>query len=372
MKIKITNGMFMAIIINLVYAKAIGLTQGSMAREVGSDMWIATILSAIQGLLVMLLVVYVIKKLPDKDIIQHSEQLLGKWFSKFIAVLVFIFFLLAFGGIMATFVYHIKDFFLPESPILIVVLAAVLIGVYGIFFGLEVISRMALLGVFSILCLNILILFGSHEDFDIRELLPILQSGVLDTIWASRHNNADWAIATMMALMLLPYVKKKDVWERAGISGIVFGCLFVVIWPILEAGVLTAEVTAQYFVSCMQMARSAHIGVFFHRYEMIMIAFFALSAITQIMITLLCASVALQRIMGLKDYRPVILPTAILLGGFGYWFVFDHARAIRLLETYWVYVAFVIAVFIPSFILLLGKILKNRIRSKSVSKETQA
>ncbi|WP_019155036.1 GerAB/ArcD/ProY family transporter [Robertmurraya massiliosenegalensis] len=372
MKVQITNGMFMAIIINLVYAKAIGLTQGSMAREVGSDMWIATIFAVLQGLLVMTIVIYLIKKMPDKDIIQHSEKLVGKWFSKLVAALVLIFFLFAFGGILATFVYHIKDFFLPESPLLVIVLAALFIGVYGIFFGLEVISRMALLGVFSVLCLNILIILGSVQDFDVRELLPTFQSGFFNTLWASRHYDADWALATMMATMLLPYVKNDKTWTRSGMAGIIYGGLFVLIWPILEAGVLTAEVAAQYFVSCMQMARSAQIGVFFHRYEMIMIAFFALSSITQIMITLLCSSIALQRLLGLKDYRPVIIPTALMLGGFGYWFVFDHARAIELLETYWIWVALGITISLPILILLLRKIFKKKVKDIEVSENTKA
>jgi spore germination protein KB len=354
--------MFMAIIINLVYAKAIGLTQGTMAREIGSDIWIATIFSSLQGLLAMMLIVYIIKKLPDRDIIQHSELLLGKWFAKGVALIVFVFFLFSYGGVMATFVYHLKDFFLPEAPILVVVLAAILMGIYGIFFGLEVLSRMALLGVFSILCLNILILIGSLADFDIRELLPTFQAGFGKTLWASRHHDADWAVATMMATMVLPHVKNKETWARSGAAGIVFGGLFVVLWPILEVGVLTAEVAAQYLVSCMQMARSAHIGFFLHRYEMIMIAFFALSSLTQIMITLLCASIAMQRLIGLKDYRPVVIPVAFILGGFGYWFVIDHHRAMSLLETYWIAVALGIAVGLPILILLLGKVFRKKLK----------
>lgn len=360
MRVQITNGMLMALIINLVYAKAIGLTQGSMAREVGSDIWIATIFSTLQGLIIMILTVYVIRKMPDKDIIQHSEQLLGKWLSKGIALLVFVFFLFAFGAVLTTFVYHLKDFFLPEAPILVIVIACILIGLYGITFGLEVVSRAALLGVFSVLCLNILVILGSFQDFDVRELFPVFQSGFTQSVWASRHNNTDWAIATMGVAMILPYVKNSKVWAKSAGAGIIYGGIFVVMWPILEAGVLTAEVTAQYFVSCMQMARSAHIGYFFHRYELVMVAFFALSSLTQIMITMLCASIAMQRMIGLKDYRPLIVPTAIIASGFGYWFVFDHERAMTLLETTWVAIAMGVAVGLPLIIFALQRILKKK------------
>ncbi|MFS0862477.1 GerAB/ArcD/ProY family transporter [Fredinandcohnia sp. 179-A 10B2 NHS] len=364
MRVQITNGMFMAIIINLVYAKAIGLTQGSMAREIGSDMWIATALSTFQGALFMLLTVLIIRRLPQSDLIEQSAVLGGKWFSKVISLLLFVFFIGAFGAVMTTFVYHLKDYFLPDAPILLFIIVPFLIGVYGIMFGLEVIGRMAVIGILSILALNILLLLGSLSNFDIRELLPVFRSGVGETLWASRHNNTDWAMATMMAALILPNVKNPKTWGKSGVAGIGYGGAFVLMWPILEAGVLSAEVTGNYIISCMQMARSAEIGLFIHRYEMIMIAFFALSSITQILMTLLCASISFQRLFNLKDYRPVIIPVGIILCAYSYWLVFDHHRAIMIMENQWVLVASVISIFVPGFVWTLGIIRKKKLLHK--------
>ncbi|MCU9612591.1 GerAB/ArcD/ProY family transporter [Caldibacillus lycopersici] len=215
--------------------------------------------------------------------------------------------------------------------------------------------------------LNILIIMGSLAEFDIRELLPTFQSGLFSTIWASRFHNTDWALAVMMASIILPLVKDKSSWKKLGLTGIAFAGLFVVIWPILEVGVLSAEVTAKYNLSCMQLARSAHIGLFFHRYEMIMVAFFALSNLTQIMMSLLCASVSLQKLIGLKDYRPTIIPVGLILGGFSYWIVFDHRRAIEFVETPWVIYAMATAIGLPLIILLLGTILKKKLRKKTTT-----
>lgn len=360
MKVQITNGMLMAIIINTVYAKAIGLTQGTMAREVGSDAWISTILATLQGVLIVWLTVIVIRRYPSGDIMDQSKLLLGKWFSKVISLIVFIFFIGAYGAIMTTYVYHLMDYFLPEAPIYLFIIIAFLVGCYAAYFGIEVIGRMALIGVFSVLSLNILLMLGSFSQFDIRELLPTFQSGVVNTIWASRHHNTDWAMATMTAAVILPYVKSHKEWGKSGSAGILFGGAFVVMWPILEVGVLSAEVTAQYIVSCMQMARSAEIGQFIHRYEMIMVAFFAISILTQIMMCFLCASTAASKLFGLKDYRPMIIPVALILSGFGFWIVFDHHRAMDFLETTWVSIALSIAFAVPIFLLILGTFLKKK------------
>ena len=365
MKVQITNGMFMAIIINAVYAKAIGLTQGTMAREIGNDIWISTIIATLLSILLIWAIVVIIKRFPSGDIMDQSKALLGGWFSKFISLFLFIFFLCSYGVIMITYVYHLMDYFLPESPAYVFIIIAFFVGAYGAFYGIEVIGRLALIGVFSVLALNILLMLGSLSKFDVYELLPTFQSGVTSTIWASRHHIADWAMVAMTVAVILPYVRSPKEWTRSSTAGFLFGGAFIVMWPILEVGVLSSEVTAQYIVSCMQMARSAKIGQFIHRYEMIMIAFFAISILTQIMMCFLCASTVASKLFGLKDYRPMILPVGLILSGFGFWIVFDHHRAMELLETSWVYVALSISIGIPVLLLILGTFMKKKLQDKN-------
>lgn len=360
----------MALIINMIYAKAIGLTQGSISREVGNDMWISTSFSILQGVLIMFITITVIKRMPNGDLIRQSGVMFGKVVEKMVATIFFLFFLLAYSIVMITFVYHLKDYFLPEAPTILFLLAAMIVGSVGIHYGLEVIGRMALLGIFSILSLNILILLGSLTQFDILELLPTFQSGLPKILWASRHHNGDWALATMMTALILPYVKDPNTWRRGGVSGSAFSGMFILMWPILEAGVLTSEVAGQYIISCMQMARSASIGLFLHRYELVMVALFALSSLTQIMMALFCASISLQRVIGLKDYRKLIFPVALILNGFGYYIVSDHRRALYFLETNWITISVSTAILLPMLIWLFGFFFRNKLNKHGQLKNT--
>ena len=371
MKIQISNGMFMALIINLIYAKAIGLTQGSMAREIGNDMWVATFLSILQGLVIMFITIKVLKRTPEHNVMQQSAMLMGKWAGKFVALLLFLFLTAAYGAVLATFVYHLNDYFLPDAPILVFVLIALLVGIYATFFRIGVIGRMALIGVLSLFLLNILILMGSISYFDIRELMPVLETGIGRTAWASRFHNTDWAIATIMAAILLPNVKDKGTWGSSGIMGLVFSGFMVILWPILEAGVLTAGVTGDYIISCMQMARSAEIGYFLHRYEMIMIAFFALSTFTQIMILYLCASVCVKELFNLKDFRPAVIPSSLILSALGYLLVTDHGRSMIFIEKYWVIGCLVFAIPFPIILWILGSIFKKKLKKKKLEAQNK-
>lgn len=360
MKTQLTNGMLLAIIVNIVYAKAIGVTQGIVARQAGGDMWIVSFISTILGLIMMILTILVIKRTPDKNIFEHTGVLVGKWGEKIVGLIFFVFFLGSFGGIMITLVYHLNDYFLPDAPILLFVIVGMFAGVFGLFYGVEVISRVAIVGIFSIATLNLLILLGSLSYFEVRHFLPVLRNGLLKSIEVTRHQNADWGMATLMVAVILPMVKEKSKWMGSSIKGILYGGLLIILWPILQMGVLSPEVTGQYIVSCMQMARSAEIGLFIHRYELIMIIFFSLSALVQIMTCLLCATISMKHFMGAKSLNKLSLPVALLLGGFGYWVVVDHIRAMDLLTYYWPNISNPIAFGVPIVLFLVGLLMKKK------------
>jgi spore germination protein (amino acid permease) len=359
--------MFLALIINMVYSKALGLTQGIMAREVGGDMWTATIFSTLQGCFMMFMTALVIRRAPELDYMGQTKKLFGTWAGKFVGLIIFLFFTGAYFTVMITYVYHLMDYFLPEIPAYLFVVVSFLIGCYGVFAGLEVIGRIAFVGVFFIIALNILLMFGTIQEFDSKELLPILESGFWRTVWASRQNDTDWAMATMMAGVIYPYVKENQIWTRSGVAGILFGGLFVLEWPILETAVLSPEVTKQYIVACMQMARSAHIGQFIQRYELFMIAFFAFSLLVQMSMCLFCTCQAVSEVLNLKSYRPVIIPVGLILNGAAYWLIIDHTRAMNFLEGPWVIFSLSIAFVLPLLLWGAGFLFKKKLQEAKVN-----
>ncbi len=361
-KEKITNGMILAIAVNLVYTKGIGVTQGIIARQVGNDMWIATALSILQGIILVWVTISIIRRIPQYNIIEQTEVMLGSLIAKLVAIVIFLFFVGAYATVLITYVYHIKDYFSPDSSILLPVVVGLIVGIYGTYKGIEVVSRFAIMGLMSILLFNVLIILGSLKDFDIKEILPIFTNGLGKNIEASIHYNTDWAMVTMVAAILYPLVNDQKTWFKSGVTGIVFGGLTVLIWPILETGVLSPEVTGQYIVSCMQLARAAEIGDFIHRYEMIMVALFSISLYVQIMVILYTASLTVAPVFKLKDIRPLIIPIGIILSAFGYWIIFNNVRAMTFLTYYWPPIAMSIAVGLPVLIFILGFFFKEKLQ----------
>ncbi|MGG1514107.1 endospore germination permease [Paenibacillus oryzisoli] len=367
-KIQITNGMFIAMVVNLIFAKAIGLTQGVLARAIGQDMWVATLLGMLQGCAMMYIAYLVVRRTPHLNYIELGEVLLGKWFGKIIALLIFILYLAGFGPVLITFVYHIKDYFLPEAPVWLFTVSSLIVGAIGCFYGLEVMGRIALIGLLFIFLLNILIIIGSTNEFDIRNLLPLLEHGFPQTAAASLHFDVDWSLAIMLVALIMPFVSEAvPRGSQLGVVSILVSGMLIVIWAILEGAVLSAEVTSQYTISCMKLARNAHIGNFLQRYEMIMIALYSVSILFEVMFCIYGTSVTLSKIIGIKSHKWMIIPVCLMLGIFGTWIVEDHFRAIHYLEQDWPKIALPIAFGLPLALLTLRLLFRKKLNSAARS-----
>ncbi|MFC5447136.1 GerAB/ArcD/ProY family transporter [Paenibacillus aestuarii] len=361
-KIQITNGMFIAMVVNLIFAKAIGVTQGILARSIGQDMWMATLLGTLQGAAMMYIAYLAICKTPHLNYIELGDLLLGKWFGKLIALLISVFYLAAFGPVMITFVYHLKDYFLPEAPYWLFTTSALIVGSIGCFYGLEVMARIALIGSLFIFLLNTLIIIGSLKEFDIRNLLPLLEHGFPQTAAASLHFDADWALAIMLVALIMPFVNGAAAHgSKLSVASMLASGMVIAIWAILEGGVLSAEVTSQYTISCMKLARNAHIGNFLQRYEMIMIALYSFSVLFEVMFCIYGTSVGVSKIFGLQSHKRMIVPVCLVLGAFGTWVVQDHFHAIIYLEHDWPRIALPIAFSLPLLMLGLRMLLRKKL-----------
>jgi spore germination protein KB len=358
MKEKITNGMFIALIINMMYSKSIGVTQGSMAREVGNDIWITTLLSCFQALIVMLIVIWIIEQLPPEPEYKGKFKYGISSLKKIINILFFLFFLFAFGNILSSFVFQMKDYFLTEMPVWIFVLLGTLFGTILAFLGLEVISRTATLGVVCFCIINILILIGSIKDFDIRELQPVLSSGISKNIWASRYLNGDWAVPIMATFFIYPQINDKKSIRKASVVAVGFATGIILLWSILINGVISSELASHFILTCVQLSKSIELGDYFHRLEFITGFFGQISVIVQSAIILYCAANAAAKIYNLNNYKITIIPIAISFGIYGVWLFQDHKRAMDVIEHLWITISLWTAIIIPILYLLLGYIYK--------------
>ncbi|HEX9061141.1 MAG TPA: endospore germination permease [Clostridia bacterium] len=364
---KIDRMQFFFMIPNLLFGKAIGITAGVMVRKLGADTWLSMSIGFIFGILVMMLLVYLCSKFPDKTIIEFSEELLGKWGGRGVGIILALFFIIAFGASANVMMLHLNEYFLPETPFFLICLLYTLLCMYGVFLGVEVVVRFSLLGFIMSLLINVAMLTGTTEDLRPINLLPLMDKGIFADIAGSYYIFGDIALAILAVGFLFPMLNNKK-----KIFGITFwatftGAIMVIVWPIFETMVLGPDLMKQYVVVCMQQIRCAQLTKYLPRYELIMVSFFTFGVLVQSVAMFYCAKHCIKQITGIKKDYALILPLTFVLIFATYFMARDHNNYIRFLSFPYSQICFALGAGLP-VILFVTALLGGKLKKKSISK----
>ncbi|HHY25902.1 MAG TPA: endospore germination permease [Desulfitobacterium dehalogenans] len=197
-----------AVILGTTYMVAGSMTAGAAGR----DGWMAILPGFALGIPLAFMVFSLIPKYPNMNLIEISEQVLGKWFGKGMGLL-YSAITIYFGAILlGQGVDMYNRTVLPLMPQYVVILGTFLLVAYLYFSGIEVLSRFSEV-VFPFVCLSLVfIALFSIPRFERGELFPILDNGITPLIEGAL-GIAPWPMEYILFLAgLLPFLphKKKD------------------------------------------------------------------------------------------------------------------------------------------------------------------
>ncbi|MEA4925484.1 MAG: GerAB/ArcD/ProY family transporter [Syntrophomonadaceae bacterium] len=361
-KIKISRMQFFLLIPNLLYAKAIGITAGVTAREVGGDAWTAMSIGFFAGILVILGIICLNSKFPEQTIIQISQEVLGKWPSKLVGAILLLFFAAAFATSANVMTMHLKEYFLIDTPFWIICLAYVLLCMYGAFLGIENIIRFSLWGFLGCLVINITMIFGTWGEFEIRNLLPLFDQGLQANIRHSIYIFGDMAMAIFAVGMIYPMLNNKEKVMPLTFWAMIVSALMILIWPIFELGVIGSGAMKQYVVVCMQQVRCAQLTRYLPRYELIMVGLFTFSTFVQSATLYYCSLYSVKQISGLKKDRHIILTLALILFMATYFMAKDHNSYVHFLRFPWAQICISLSLGLP-LLIFIAALIRGKLKS---------
>jgi spore germination protein KB len=303
-QVRIGAFQLVTIFANLVYGKAIGFTNGALARTVGRDTWIAMAVAFLTGMALIPAMVWLARRTVGHGLVTYLKRLLGRPLGALVLLIFAGYFGVAFATSANTATLHINDYLMTETPFMFFVIGYTLLIAYGVYLGLEVAGRLSVFGLLMTLLLTLSMVAGAFDKFDATQLLPFIDGGLLPTLAASAIAHTDVGMAVAAALVLLPHsVGPPGRWVKLCWWGLASSGITVLIWSIFEIATLGPEVIGQYLIACMQMARAAELSIYLHRYEMIMVVMFFYGVVTQSVVTLYCAVLLTEGALPLKIKR---------------------------------------------------------------------
>ncbi len=332
------------------------------AQEAGRDLWLAIFVGVFISIPIVLMYARILALFPGKDLFDIVEMLLGEVFGKII-ILLFSWFAFHLGALT---IRNVGEFMittsLPETPLIIPMIFIGLLCIWGAKEGIEVLGRWSnLFFVFNAPLPTLLILLLIPQ-MDLNNIFPILNTDIKSFALGTFSAIAFPLTETIVFAMAIFSLKSPKSSYNIYIKGLIIGGILIAGVSLAEILVLGEEIYSITYFPNHNTARKLNVGDFLERLEVVVIIATYTASFIKISVCLLASSKGISRIFGFKDYRFITLPVGLFMCMFSYILHDSIMDLYKWAAEFWKFYAFPFEIIIPTGILVIAEIRKNKLK----------
>jgi spore germination protein KB len=306
---KIGNTQFVLLMAGFIMGSSIILSPG---QAVSHDAWIAIILGLAEACLFALIYSKLGSRFQNKTLVEINETVYGPIVGKLIS-LAFLGYIFHLGS---TVLGNFKDFLamtiLPHTPYAVTVILITLVCAYTVRNGIEVIARCGQVLTSIIFGLFFITAVLLTKNINLHNLQPIMEAPLKDLLVAA-HGAASFPFGETVAfMMVIPFLTNQQSVSMTVEKGLLIGSIIIILAAIRNTCVL-GNLAGIYDYQNFQVDRLINVGHLLSRMEILTIIAMVTMGFIKITVLLYGAVLGSAQIFGLRIYRPLTVPIAILM-----------------------------------------------------------
>ena len=226
------------------------------------DAWLVVVISSLVGFFLLWVFTQIPKYYPKQNFYEILNKVVGK---KIAAPLIFLFgvyFLSQASHNFYEFGHLIKMTALPRTPLLVILYLFIIAAIYILCLGFEVFARTAeiLFPVFLIFLTTIYIITLFSGNFDIREMLPILGTGI-SPVMSELWKVIAFPYGEMVVfLMYWHFLDEQQVLRKTAFTALLFSTIAIILTLIAIISVLGANLSGNAEIPLLETILSINIA----------------------------------------------------------------------------------------------------------------
>ena len=295
----------------IMLASAVLFVPNFTADKVAQDAWLVLLLGALFGLIPLFIVYRLGLHHPEKTLFQYAETVLGKWPGKLLTLTYVWSYLRLTAVIIREFSEFLITSFMPNTPLSVFVISLAFMAVWAVLAGLEVIARMNEFIILLVGTALVIVMLLSLSNWDLHLLLPPFQANPLTLLKTAVIPDV-WKAETVTVGILMPFMTRP---KKAFVSGAAAACFAGVL---LAIGIIAATaVFSHHLLATLQFpiynfVRTINVGKFLSRFEVLVMVVWVTGIFIKTSLFLYLSSLGLAQAAGLREYRPVVMPLAVI------------------------------------------------------------
>lgn len=311
-KSKISSIQAIYLMITTIIATVILFVPGITVSHARQDAWISIILATGCGLLIARLVTTLGLRFPDRTIFEYAGEILGRWPGKLAGLLYIWWFLHMDALVIAEYGSFLASVFLPETPVIVFSLVVVGMAAYAVRNGLEVVARTNEIFLILILGSIFILMLLATKDMNFQRLLPVFDTEATDIVKGAATPLA-WFGEIAALTVIIPCINKpRKVHLAAAVAVLASGMLLLLIIVGMLA-IFGPNLLAAFLFPTLNGARIISISNFLQRLEAVIMVIWVTGGFVKICVFYWAAALGSAQVLGLNDYRPLVLPVGTVL-----------------------------------------------------------
>ena len=357
-KVKIGGRQFTLLVATFLIGSAALYGPSFLASAAAQDGWIICLLGMCGGFVIVWSYHALMSMYPSMTFIEINQKVLGRW----IGGLTSLYFLFTFFVLTCAMVWSVSDFLItlviPETPIIAVMTLFTIVSLIGAYYGIEVIARALEIFFPWLILFLLLIIIGIIPKIDLRNLQPILENGWTPVI----NGSFEFMSFTFFELVVFLSIYAQVIQEKVKTSfyiGLIIAEVCILIITLSSLLVLGPAIVADSTYATYLLGKKISIGEFFQQIEVVVGTLWLLSVFIKMEVSFYVFSNEFARLLGLKDYRSLLLPFGYLIICFSNIFwpnIVSYKEWVSLTWTPWI---FAVGIILPMLLITVGKIRKR-------------
>ena len=200
-----------------------------MGLDAQRDLWLAIVIAIVVGMIMMLVFARLISILPEKDIFETLEFLFGKTIGRLLLIPITWFAFDLCSIVLRNYGQFILTIGLPETPLVVPIIAIMLGCSIAVKYGIEVLGRWSELFVVPIIGFILLVVLILIKYMNFDNVLPILYNGLGPVIKGSFGILAFPFWETVVFLIAFPAFTKSVSTYKIFTNGLLLGGIVIFI-----------------------------------------------------------------------------------------------------------------------------------------------
>ncbi|MEC0343733.1 GerAB/ArcD/ProY family transporter [Peribacillus frigoritolerans] len=297
----------------LVHAMQVGLGllsfQRDLAKITGTDGWISILLA---GLIVHILIwlIYKIFSMVSGDIIYANNHAFGKWFGNLFSLIFILYFFVLGMTIITGYIEVIHIWMFEEVPSWALSLVLLILIYYINTGGFRTVTGIAFLAVVVSYWL-IFVPFYGLKFAEFTNLLPIFDHTLLEIMKGTRSTSFSM-LGFEMILMFYPFIKNAETSKKYAHRGALLTTLLTLIMYFASIVFYSQKQLVITIWPTLTMTSIIELP-FIQRFEYIMVSWWVIVIIPNMVIPLWAASRGIKRLFNVEQKYPLWVMSIIIL-----------------------------------------------------------